>query len=95
VAGWIPAADLEPVLAAATEAYRASGNGRGNAGDLLPGIRALLERLESDERFKLGVVTGGGSVASSRSSFSGESYPGSSRSAPTGMRPISDPSSFH
>jgi phosphoglycolate phosphatase len=50
---------LSTILAAATEAYRASWQGRAGDDDLLPGVRNLIQRLAVDGRFTLGLLTGG------------------------------------
>ncbi len=50
---------LLTMVDAATESYRAAWNGRMGDADLLPGIRALLERLAASQDFALGLLTGG------------------------------------
>lgn len=47
------------ILRIAADDYRASWEGRLGDADLLPGVRALIERLAGDDRFALGVLTGG------------------------------------
>lgn len=59
IAGVVDDTTLSTILAAATEAYRISWQGRAGDDDLLPGVRILIQRLAVDSRFALGLLTGG------------------------------------
>ena len=59
ISGDLDLARLQFILDSAAEAYRRSWEGRSGADDLLPGVRDVIERLATDQRFALGVLTGG------------------------------------
>ena len=59
VSGDLTLSQLEFILDTAAEAYRRSWEGRSGADDLLPGVRDVIECLATDQRFALGVLTGG------------------------------------
>ncbi len=59
VAEKVELATILTVLEAAAADYRKSWEGRTGDSDMLPGVRALIERLASDDRFALGLLTGG------------------------------------
>ncbi len=62
VSGITPQPDavtLQVILEAAADRYRTLWEGRFGDADLLPGVRKLVERLAADDRFALGVMTGG------------------------------------
>ena len=50
---------LSQAVATVGDAYQLAWQGRTGTEDLLPGVRSLLERMDQDERFALGVMTGG------------------------------------
>lgn len=57
--GTVTVTELDEVFRISTEAYRAAWDGQTSDSDLLPGVRTLLEQLDNDPRFALGVLTGG------------------------------------